>query len=197
MASLLTVDDVLRGVLGEEGDSDSNFDGYTSGEDDSGVNGGGDQDGGDQDGGDSRNGGSAGGDGNGSSSSGIPRYLHQRGCTTDMSNRRPVDFFHLFVTDGMLEEIVTETNLYAQQYLDTHDLLPTSRLQQWKSAQHDIVELKKYLALVIGMGIVNLPRVEDAWVTTWPFTSSAFSGIMSRNRFSLVMRFLHLNDSRG
>ena len=192
MASLRTVEDVLRDVLGEEGDSDSDFDGYASGEDDSGVNGGDDQDGGD-----SRNRGSARGDDNCSSSSRIPEYLHLRGCTTDMSNRRPVDFFHLFVTDGMLEEIVTETNLYTQQYLDTHDLLPTSRLQQWKSAQHDIVELKKYQALVIGMGIVNLPRVEDAWVTTWPFTSSAFSGIMSRNRFSLVMHFLHLNDSRG
>ena len=31
MASLLTVDDVLRGVLGEDGDSDGDFDGYTSG----------------------------------------------------------------------------------------------------------------------------------------------------------------------
>ena len=194
MASLLTVDDVLRGVLGEDGDSDGDFDGYTSGGDDSGddseANGGGDEDPGD-----SSNGGNAGGDGNGSS--GIPQYLYQRGCTTDMTNRRPVDFFHLFVTDGMLEEVVKQTNLYAQQYLDTHDLLPTSRKQQWKSAQHDIVELKKYLALVIGIGIVSLPRVEDAWVTTWPFTSSAFSGIMSRNRFSLAMSFLHLNDSRG
>ena len=66
-----------------------------------------------------------------------------------------VDFFHLFVTDGMLEEVVTQTNLYAQQYLDAHDLVPKSRKQQWKSAQHDIVELKKYLALVIGMGCVG------------------------------------------
>ena len=47
MASLRTVEDVLRDVLGEEGDSDSDFDSYTSGEDDSGVNGGGDQGGGD------------------------------------------------------------------------------------------------------------------------------------------------------
>ena len=171
MASLRTVDDVLRGVLGEDGDSDSDFDGYTSGGDDSEANGGCDKDPGD-----SSNGGNAGGDGNGSS--GIPQYLYH-------------------VTDGMLEEVVKQTNLYAQQYLDAHDLLPKSRKQQWKSAQHDIVELKKYLALVIGMGIVSHPRVEDAWVTTWPFTSSAFSGIMSRNRFSLVMSFLHLNDSRG
>ena len=44
MASLLTVDDVLRGVLGEDGDSDGDFDGYTSGRDDSEANGGGDGD---------------------------------------------------------------------------------------------------------------------------------------------------------
>ena len=32
-------------------------------------------------------------------------------------------------------------------------------------------------------------------MTIWPFASSSFSGIMSRDHFSLVMRFLHLNDS--
>ena len=49
MASLLTVDDVLRGVLGEDGDSDGDYDGYTSGEDG----------GGEEDRGDSSNGGNA------------------------------------------------------------------------------------------------------------------------------------------
>ena len=94
MASLLTVDDVLRSVLATV----TVTDGYTSGEDDSGANGGGDEDRGY-----SSNGGNAGGDGNGSG--GIPQYLHQRGCTTDMTNRRPVDLFHLFVTNGMLEDV--------------------------------------------------------------------------------------------
>ena len=40
------------------------------------------------------------------SNSGLPEYLQQSGYTVDMSDKDPVDFFHLFVTDQMLESIV-------------------------------------------------------------------------------------------
>ena len=46
-----------------------------------------------------------------------------------------------------------------------------------------------------GPGLVSFTRVEDVWVTSWPLATSAFSGVMSRNHFSLLMRFLYLNDS--
>ena len=56
-------------------------------------------------------------------------------------------------------------------------------------------ELKRALAIVIMMGIVRYPSIEDSWVTTWPFASTTFSLIMSPDRFSLVLCFLHLNDN--
>ena len=43
--------------------------------------------------------------------------------------------------------------------------------------------------------MVNLPKVEDHWSTSWPYASNNFSSIFTRNRFSLIMRFLHLNNS--
>ena len=45
------------------------------------------------------------------------------------------------------------------------------------------------------MGFVVLPQIEDAWSTKWPFAMTTFSSIMKRDRFSLILRFLHLNDS--
>ena len=45
------------------------------------------------------------------------------------------------------------------------------------------------------MGLINYPGIEDCWVTTWPFATSSFSSVLKRDRFSLIMRFLHLNDS--
>ena len=38
-------------------------------------------------------------------------------------------------------------------------------------------------------------RLEDNWSTSWPYASGNFSSFFSRNRFSQIMRFLHLNDS--
>ena len=34
-------------------------------------------------------------------------------------------------------------------------------------------------------------------MTSWPFATATFSSIMKRDQFSLIMRFLHLNDSTG
>ena len=43
------------------------------------------------------------------------------------------DFVKLFVTDGLIELVVEQTNLYAQQFLDSaSDLGPFARAKQWK-----------------------------------------------------------------
>ena len=44
------------------------------------------------------------------------------------------------------------------------------------------------------MGILSYPSIKDYWRTTWPFENRAISSIMTRNRFGLLMMFLHLND---
>ena len=65
--------------------------------------------------------------------SSIPDYQEQRGCTIDMTDKCPSDFFHLFVTDDVLQEIVRQTNAYATQFLETADLPPKSRAKLWTS----------------------------------------------------------------
>ena len=112
-----------------------------------------------------------------------------------MTGKTPLDFWELLVTREILEGIVEQTNLYAQQFLDTHTLGPRSRVHQWLRSSFNVLQLMKFLALTLVMGLVSYPRLEDYWTTSWPFASSTFSRIMSRDRFSLVMRFLHLNDS--
>lgn len=112
-----------------------------------------------------------------------------------MTNKAPIDFFQLFITDTIVESIVEQTNLFAQQYTDSHELSRRSRVQQWGRSVHDMAELKRFLAHVVLMGLINFPSIEDCWVTSWPFATFTFSSIMSRDRFSLLLRFLHLNDS--
>ena len=137
-----------------------------------------------------------GSDGDGSDGdNSLPEYTQHLGCTCDMTNKAPIDFFQLFFTDRILESIVEQTNLFAQQYMEGHELSRRSRVQQWVRSVHDLAELKRFLALIIIMGLISFPSIEDCWVTSWPFATFTFSSIMSRDRFSLLLRFLHLNDS--
>ena len=46
-----------------------------------------------------------------------------------MTNKAPIDFFQLFI-DTIVESIVEQTNLFAQQYTDSHELSRRSRVQQ-------------------------------------------------------------------
>ena len=99
----------------------------------------------------------------------LPEFVGTPGCTHDMTNKYPIDFFQLLITTEMLEAIVEQTNLCAQQFMDSHELTRRSRVQQWPRSPHDVAELKKFLALVIIMGLVSYPSTEDCWVTSWPF----------------------------
>ena len=140
------------------------------------------------------------GDGNDSgddddNSTTLPQYTQHLGCTCDVTNKALIDFFQLFFTDKILESIVEQTNLFAQQYTEGHELSRHSRVQQWVRSAHDLTELKRFLALIIIMGPISFPSIKDCWVTSWPFATFTFSSIMSRDRFSLLLRFLLLNDS--
>ena len=46
-------------------------------------------------------------------------------CTVDMTNKQPVQFFRMLVTEGILENIVHQTNLYADQFFASHGTSPT------------------------------------------------------------------------
>ena len=129
------------------------------------------------------------------SSNSLPECTQHLGCTSNMTNKAPIDFFQLFFTDIILKSIVDQTNLFAQQYMEGHELSHRSRVQQWVCSVHDLAELKRFLALIIIMGLISFPSIKDCWVTSWPFATFTFSSIMSRDRFSFLLRFLYLNDS--
>ncbi len=133
--------------------------------------------------------------GEGDDSESIPKFVGEAGCTQDMANKSPIDFVQLFVTDEILQAIVEQTNLFAQQFMDSHELPRRSQARQWDKSPHCLAELKKFLAAVIIMGLVDYPCMGDYWVTSWPFATTTFRSILKCDRFSLIMRFLLLNDS--
>ena len=176
-----TIDDVLAYMdipLPEEDEmSEDEFDGYTEDndreeecgrDDDDDVQGGGADDNSGRDDGDTET---------GEGGSVIPEYTRHPGCTQDMTDKSPLEFLALFITDAMLDRIVAETNLYAEQFIASHDLAPQSRVHGWSRAKFDKDELKRLLAVIIVMGLVNYPTLEDYWATSWPYVTPTFSKV--------------------
>ena len=103
----------------------------------------------------------------------IPDFTSTPGCIRGPRNT-PLDFFQLMVTDVMLDGIVAQTRLYASQFIDSHTINPRSR---GPHQEFDEDKMKKFLALIIVMGLVNLPQLEDPWVTSWPYSSETCSKV--------------------
>ena len=117
-------------------------------------------------------------------------------CTSNMDNKSPLDFFKLLVTDDILENIVDQTSLYAVQYFAKQPTIkPRSRLHSWNKKLLTVPEFLRFFALIIVMGIVRFPKMEDHWAQKWPFGAHSFRKIMSRDRFAMILKFFHVNDS--
>ena len=109
--------------------------------------------------------------------SGIPNYMYMPGCTQPARDGTPLHFFQLFITDEILDDVVAQTQLYANQFIVAHTIGPRSRVQQWLQQEFSRDELKRFIALIIVMGLVNLPQIEDHWITSWPYSSQTCSKV--------------------
>ena len=100
----------------------------------------------------------------------------------DMYDKKPLDFFELFVNNDIIELIVEETNRYVHQKLNKGGLLPKARLCKWVNTNND--EVKIFLALLIWMGLVRLPKMASYWSKN-PLYENKIKYVMSRN---LIMK---------
>jgi hypothetical protein len=76
---------------------------------------------------------------------------------------------HLFswiknvLDDDLVRHITTETNRYAHQYFNTHELAPHSREHNYKDVTPD--EMWTYLGNVFMTGIGKPPEIKEYWST--------------------------------
>ena len=91
------------------------------------------------------------------------------------------DFFKLYITDQIIDHNVTQTNLYAQQFIEQHqnNLRQHPLVHQWKAT--DRAEILTLLAVVILMGVVHKPRFAMHWSIDSLISSPIFSQIISRD----------------
>ena len=107
----------------------------------------------------------------------------------------PIDVYNMFVTNEIMSFIVEQTNLYAQQTINSRTLTRKSRLKKWVPTNTD--ELRKFIGLVIAMGLNHKPSIDKYWSNFSLYEQNFFPKVMSRDRFLLILRFIHFNDNES
>ena len=73
-------------------------------------------------------------------------------------NPSPLDFVELYLTFNFIELFVIETNRYAQDFLDENSNKASNEyVGIWEPVT--VLEIKKFLALVLLMGIIYKPHI--------------------------------------
>lgn len=117
--------------------------------------------------------------------SGLNQML-ANGCTE-------FDVYKLFCTDELIDLLVVQTNLYANQSLNQRNIREQSRLKSWKPT--DKKEMRRFLGIIGYMGLVRMPSIRDYWSTDRFFANDTVSSTMPRNRFELVLSTWHFADN--
>lgn len=104
----------------------------------------------------------------------------------------PIEYLNLFITINLLGTFVRETNRYARNYLARNVVSPKSRLKDWKDVT--LSEMKAFLSIVFNMGLNKKPSIESYWSTKHSQSTPWFGKLMSRNRFTMILKFLHIVD---
>ncbi|KAM5180744.1 piggyBac transposable element-derived protein 4-like [Mantella aurantiaca] len=114
------------------------------------------------------------------------------GMKVDVEPDNPLAYLILFLTDEVIEKIVTETNRYKEQQSATL-YRKFSRIRKWEPVTKD--DIWNFLGLIILQGVVKKPLQKWYWSTNKLLETPFFGTVMTEYRFSLIMKFLHFTNN--
>lgn len=84
---------------------------------------------------------------------------------------------------------------FAEQSITNKNPTTHSRSNAWSAT--NTVEMSAFLGLWLMMGLIKKPSIESYWNTAdGLFSSPGFGQTMSRNRFQLILQYLHCNNNQ-
>ena len=105
----------------------------------------------------------------------------------------PIDYLKLLITDELITDICISTNFNAGCKIDSAGPLRRRSIwKKWRQVSKD--EMRKFIGLVLHMGLVSMPTYKHYWKKDKLFQNNFFPSVMSRERFQLIMRFLHFGE---
>lgn len=105
----------------------------------------------------------------------------------------PIDAYLLFLTEDIVDLMVTETNRYADQLIASRVLTRKSRLRAWVPTTS--AEIKKFLGLILHMGVNLLPDTALYWSKSILYENKIVPMTTDRDRFQLLLRMFHFADN--
>ncbi|KAM4042928.1 piggyBac transposable element-derived protein 4-like [Anomaloglossus baeobatrachus] len=123
----------------------------------------------------------------------IPEFTASSGIMFGAARLRKIDFFKIYFTDGFVKLMVTQTNLYAQQFLARNPTSVYAQPHRWTPVT--VAEMMRFWGLLLKMGLWKKPSIRDYWSADFLYHTFIFHAAMPRTRFEAILRFLHYNDS--
>ncbi|XP_039751370.1 piggyBac transposable element-derived protein 4-like [Pararge aegeria] len=117
----------------------------------------------------------------------------QPGINISNNCNRELDIFRLFLNQDIMDLMVQMTNCYANKVKILKVVTRNMRLAKWTDCTEE--EILKFLGLLIFMGLNKLPKISDYWSNKKLYKNEIARQAMSRNRFELLLRCWHFEDS--
>ncbi|XP_053305988.1 piggyBac transposable element-derived protein 4-like [Spea bombifrons] len=123
----------------------------------------------------------------------IPPFTATPGIKVDVAGFTPVQYLDLFLGEYILTMIASQTNIYAANYIAAHPTCSFSKQQNWDPT--DAMELRRFWALTLCMGIIKKPSIRSYWSKDIVMSTPIFPHTMPRLRYEMLLGFLHFNDN--
>ena len=70
-------------------------------------------------------------------------------------------------------------------------LRPRSHIAKWEPVT--ATEMEGFLAIIVNMGLISMPQIQDYWSTSWTCQLPFFNRTMTRDRFMNIFWLLHVS----
>ncbi|GLV46249.1 hypothetical protein CBL_12326 [Carabus blaptoides fortunei] len=105
------------------------------------------------------------------------------------------DTFMLFFDEEVINLIVTESNIYAEQTIQRTRTSRHNRLNKWHPTNSE--EIRRFFGLIMWMGLVRMGNITSYWSNKDIYKNSIAPSIMPRNRFEILLRLLHFSNNEN
>mgnify|MGYP003551415490 CR=1 FL=1 len=107
--------------------------------------------------------------------------------------KEPIDYFKLFITDELINNIVTETNKYATTKINNLDLCPRSTWRSWKPVT--AAEITAFIGVILNIGLLPVKNLQDCWTKEFNLQIQFYGKVFRRERFFQIFWNLHPNEN--
>ncbi|KAK0137988.1 PiggyBac transposable element-derived protein 4 [Merluccius polli] len=120
-------------------------------------------------------------------------FNRKPGVKVDLpADATPLQAFNQIFTEELWAHLVSETNNYSDQ---THQTPSRAKMARWSRVT--VPEMKTFIGLCMGMGLMVLPVRRDYWRQSKHLFRTQFPRNMSRDRFVAIWRYLHLQNNQA